>query len=75
MSGTEALKVELLKLNEPQRIELAEVLLGSLGSPRFDVVGAEYEREILDRARNAEQRKATAIPWSKVKTDLLAKLG
>ena len=65
---------EASELSEPERAELAGLLLESLKSePDYDVEAA-WAEEIERRVRQLDSGEVKTIPWQQVRTELFARL-
>lgn len=58
---------EAMKLNEAERIELAERLLDNVDSEKDSDYSQAWEAEIRERERQLDSGEVQAIPWEEVR--------
>ena len=56
-----------MKLNEAERIELAERLLDNVDSEKDSDYSQAWEAEIRERERQLDSGEVQAIPWEEVR--------
>ena len=66
---------EALKLPTVARAALADSLIDSLDSEVDADAEAAWRREIAHRVRELDSKAASVVPWTEVRSRLLAKLG
>lgn len=70
----ETLLAQALRLTEPERLEIAAALLGSLQGPDDDTSDDEWLAELQRRADSVRSGQAGALHWTALREDLLDEL-